>query len=63
MTMYQNIMTIFFLPRHVGIRFSPERSLVPFPTYGPDRLESIIFDITEKKIDNLPSHLILGSSL
>ena len=30
---------------------------------GPDRLELIIFDITEKKIDNLPSHLIIGSSL
>ena len=30
---------------------------------GPDRLESIIFDITEKKIENLPSRLIIGSSL
>ena len=30
---------------------------------GPDRLESIIFDITVKKIENLPSRLIIGSSL
>ena len=28
-------------------------------TYGPDRLELIIFDITGKKIDNDPSRLIM----
>ena len=27
--------------------------------YGPDRLELIIFDFTEKKIDNHPSRLIM----
>ena len=26
-------------------------------TYGPDRLESIIFKIIDKKIDNLSCHL------
>ena len=29
------------------------------PTYGPDRLELIIFDITGKKIDNDRSRLII----
>ena len=28
-------------------------------TYGPDRLELIIFYITEKKIYNRPSHLLI----
>ena len=30
---------------------------------GPDRLESIIYDITEKKIDNPHSRLLLCFSL
>ena len=30
---------------------------------GPDRLESIMFDITEKKIDNPHSHLQICYSL
>ena len=30
---------------------------------GPDRLELIMFDITEKKIDNPHSHLLLCYSL
>ena len=35
------------------------RYIVYLYTYGPDRLESIIFDITDKKIDNHHSRLII----
>ena len=34
-------------------------AFITFYYYGPDRLESIIFDITGKKIDNHCSRLII----
>ena len=39
--------------------FSTNLVLLKLPTYGPDRLELIIFYITEKKIYNHPSHLLI----
>ena len=38
-----------------------QKGLFTLQILGCDRLESIIFDIIEKKIDNLPSRLITRS--
>ena len=35
------------------------KSFKTMNTYGPDRLESIMFDIIDKKIYNAPSRLLL----
>ena len=40
-----------------------EKATLGFLSLGPDRLESIIYDITEKKIDNPHSRLLLCFSL